>query len=64
MLQAWVYIYGSNSGETTARGIGVHADEARVNVNIWLTPEEVSVPLVLSNVQHMIELSYTLIHSL
>lgn len=35
MKYLWCYKYDSN-----VEGIGVHADEAGVNVNIWLTPDD------------------------
>jgi hypothetical protein len=34
----WAYKYDSNYG-----GINLHADEAAVNVNIWLTPEDANL---------------------
>ena len=34
----WAFKYGSEK-----RGIGVHADEAAVNVNFWITPDEANL---------------------
>lgn len=36
LAQAWVYVYGEDGNS----GIRMHADQAIVNVNIWLTPDE------------------------
>lgn len=38
MKYLWAYKYDSNF-----QGIGLHADEAAVNVNIWLTPEDANL---------------------
>ena len=35
LTEAWIYKYDSDYD-----GINVHADEAKVNVNFWITPEE------------------------
>ncbi|CAN0358975.1 unnamed protein product, partial [Discosporangium mesarthrocarpum] len=43
MIQAWVYIYGGNDGQTCARGIKTHADAAHVNINVWLAPDEANL---------------------
>ena len=34
-MQAWIYKYDSNK-----RGINIHADPAKINVNFWVTPDE------------------------
>ncbi|CAE8681611.1 unnamed protein product [Polarella glacialis] len=46
LTQAWAYKYDDNedhapedSWKTPSAGIGIHADEASVNVNCWLVPE-------------------------
>jgi hypothetical protein len=38
LQQMWGYKYGANS-----TGIGVHADNATVNVNFWITPDEANL---------------------
>jgi len=38
---AWFYKYDSQ--ESLAGGIGIHADQAKVNMNIWLTPDEANL---------------------
>ena len=35
LVQAWIYKYDSNK-----RGINIHADPAKVNVNFWITPNK------------------------
>ena len=35
LVQAWIYKYDSNK-----RGINIHADPAKINVNFWVTPDE------------------------
>jgi tetratricopeptide (TPR) repeat protein len=35
----WAYKYDNSGSDTERAGIGVHADEALVNINIWLTPD-------------------------
>jgi hypothetical protein len=37
---AWAYKYDPN----IAAGIQTHADEAAVNLNVWITPTEACVP--------------------
>ena len=38
LQQLWAYKYDSQGG-----GIGVHADSAAVNVNLWLTPDDANL---------------------
>ncbi len=38
LTQAWIYKYDS-----TEKGISVHADEAKVNLNFWITPESANI---------------------
>ena len=41
LVQAWAYKYTlGNHGTHDARGIDIHADEALVNVNFWITPDD------------------------
>ena len=35
LTQAWAFKYDSQQN-----GIGIHADDAKVNVNLWLTSDE------------------------
>ncbi len=35
----WCYKYENNGTDTDRKGIGIHADDAAVNTNIWLTPD-------------------------
>jgi hypothetical protein len=39
--QVWLYKYDNTEMKVDHSGIGVHADGALVNINIWLTPDEV-----------------------
>jgi len=39
LQQMWAYKYDSN----ISSGIKVHADEAAVNVNFWITPDEANI---------------------
>jgi len=43
LRQAWFYKYDSEDEDNYQRGIKVHADLARVNLNIWLTPDEANL---------------------
>jgi len=44
LQQMWVYAYLQKMGGTTTnQGIGVHADEAAVNINMWLTPDDANL---------------------
>jgi tetratricopeptide (TPR) repeat protein len=38
LTQAWAFKY-----DTQQKGIGIHADDAKVNVNLWLTPESANL---------------------
>ena len=40
LRQAWVYKYDSDN---SMRGIGIHADQAAVNLNVWLTPDDANL---------------------
>jgi len=42
---AWAYKYddGGTFADGESRGIGLHGDEAAVNVNFWITPEEANL---------------------
>eukprot|EP00656_Telonema_subtile_P005737 TRINITY_DN12622_c0_g1_i1.p1 TRINITY_DN12622_c0_g1~~TRINITY_DN12622_c0_g1_i1.p1 ORF type:complete len:653 (+),score=106.55 TRINITY_DN12622_c0_g1_i1:198-2156(+) len=42
LSQAWAYAY-SNLANASNKGIGVHADQATVNVNMWVTPNEANL---------------------
>ena len=38
LIQAWIFKY-----DNTKKGINVHADQASVNVNFWITPENANI---------------------
>ncbi|GMH50907.1 hypothetical protein TrRE_jg7740 [Triparma retinervis] len=40
LKQAWMYKYDSDAD---MKGINIHADQAAVNLNIWLTPDEANL---------------------
>jgi hypothetical protein len=40
LKQAWMYKYDS---DVDMKGISIHADQAAVNLNIWLTPDEANL---------------------
>jgi len=42
LRQAWMYKYDSDNAKQRS-GIRVHADQATVNLNIWLTPDEANL---------------------
>ena len=46
LVNAWAYKYGGAGEADDARdaGIRVHADNALVNLNLWLTPDEFNDP--------------------
>ena len=39
---AWFYKYDSSESKTVG-GTGIHADQAKVNMNIWLTPDDANL---------------------
>lgn len=44
LKETWAYKYESSSDEDERRtGIHVHADDAMVNVNLWITPDEANL---------------------
>ena len=40
LIQAWIYKY-----DNAKKGISVHADEAKVNLNFWITPDKANLDL-------------------
>ena len=36
----WLFKYCGMGGESPQRGIGLHADPAAVNINVWMTPTD------------------------
>lgn len=38
--QCWFYSYNNYDDTVSTPGIGLHADGAKVNLNLWLTPDE------------------------
>jgi hypothetical protein len=38
LIQAWIYKY-----DNTEKGISVHADQAKVNLNFWITPDQANL---------------------
>ena len=38
----WAYKY-DNHARADGTGIGIHADDARININIWLTPDDANL---------------------
>ena len=39
----WAYKYDNSGSDTERAGIGIHADDALLNINMWLTPDEANV---------------------
>ncbi|CAM9880961.1 unnamed protein product, partial [Sphacelaria rigidula] len=43
LVQTWFFVYGGNDGEVCTHGTKAHADNAMVNINIWLAPDSANL---------------------